>query len=176
MKNKIFIPILILLNAVVGYLIFDSVKEDIEYANRVDSIDQQVIARLKQIQTAQLAYKDMTGSFAPTFDSLFLQFRNGKYTKIKSIGDLDKDSLSGLKIDTLYLDPIVEFFGEGFQIEKIAFVPPMDTAKFKLESGFVEKNYIKVPVFEVTDPYPYNKNRTLKVGSMQDAIYSGNWK
>jgi hypothetical protein len=124
-----------------------------------------------------MAYRDMKGYFAGDFDSLIYQFKHGKYTKIRSIGDLDKDSSAGLRIDTLYVNPIVEVFGsEDYPIEKIALVPPDDTAKFIINAKFVTKNNIEVPVFEVVDPHPYNKERTLKIGSLDDAIYSGNWK
>jgi hypothetical protein len=176
MTKNILIVALLILNVIVGFLTYRSVKDDIDYANKVYEIDLQVIERLQEVQRAQLAFRDMKGYFANDFDTLFSFFRNEKYMKIRSIGDLDSDSSGGLRIDTVYLNPIVEFFGEGFPIERIAFVPPMDTAKFLMESKFIDKNNIQVPVFEVTDPYPFNKKRALKVGSLTDAVYSGNWK
>lgn len=176
MTKKILIVALLILNGIVGFLIYRSVKDDIDYANKVYQIDALVIERLQEVQRAQLAYRDMKGSFADNFDTLFHFFKNEKYMKIRSIGDLDSDSTSGLRIDTVYLDPIVEFFGAGFPIERIALVPPKDTAKFLIQAKFIDKNNIQVPVFEVVDPYPFNKNRTLKVGSLTDAVYSGNWK
>jgi hypothetical protein len=175
--NKIFIPILLIANIVVGLLIYRSVKDDVEYANKVYQIDKQVIEKLQEIQKAQMAYRDMKGHFADNFDSLIHQFKFGKYPKIRSIGDLDKDSTTGLRIDTLLVNPIVEVFGrEDYPIGKLSLVPPADTAHFLINAKFIEKNNVQVPVFEVVAPHPYNKERTLKIGSLDDAIYSGNWK
>lgn len=176
MINRILIIVLLVLNGVVGFLIYRSVKDDVEYASKVFEIDFQVIERLQEVQRAQLAYKDMKGKFAGDFDSLIYFFENEKYMKIRSVGDLDQDSLSGLSIDTIYLDPKIEFFTADYDLNKLALVPPHDTAKFIIRADFIEKNNIKLPVFEVEDPYPFNKKRTLKIGSMSDAIYSGNWK
>ncbi|MCK9480625.1 MAG: hypothetical protein M0R38_02555 [Bacteroidia bacterium] len=177
MSNRIIIVVLLILNGIVGFLIYYSVKKDVDYTMQVRLIDQQVIDRLKEVQKAQLAYKDTKGKFADNFDTLIYFFKNEKYMEIKSIGDLDKDSLAGLEVDTIYLDPLIEVFGsKEYNIDKIALVPPQDTAKFNISAGFIEKNEIKIPVFEVTDPHPFNKQRTLKVGSMKEAIYSGNWK
>ncbi|MCZ2130470.1 MAG: hypothetical protein LC109_09410 [Bacteroidia bacterium] len=177
MSNKTIIIVLLILNAVVGYLIYHSVKVDVDYTNEVRQIDQQVIDRLKEVQKAQLGYKDTKGKFADNFDSLLYFYKHEQYMEVKSIGDLDKDSLAGLKVDTVFSNPLEKVFGnKEYNIDKIALVPPQDTAKFLISAGFIEKNDVQVPVFEVTDPHPYNRVRTLKVGSMKEAIYSGNWK
>lgn len=176
MVNKIIISVLLVLNGIVGYLIYGSIKADVDYTEKVRTVDLAVIERLQEIQAAQSAYRDMKGEFAPDFETLKTFLSTEKYVKIKSVGDLDKDSTAGLSIDTLYIDPIKEFFTPEFKLEKLGFVPPMDTALFIMRTDFVEKNMIKVPVYEVIDPYPFNKSRTLKVGSITDAIYSGNWK
>ncbi|MCO6494890.1 MAG: hypothetical protein J5I91_04300 [Bacteroidetes bacterium] len=177
MSNRIVIIILLALNIVVGYLIFHSVKKDVDYTNQVRIIDLQVIDRLKEVQKAQLGYKDTKGKFADNFDSLIHFYKFEKYMEVRSIGDLDKDSLAGLEVDTVFSNPLEKVFGNAnYDIETIELVPPMDTAKFIISAGFIEKNDVKVPVFEVVDPHPFNKDRTLKVGSMKEAIYSGNWK
>jgi hypothetical protein len=176
MANKIVLLILVVLNLMVGNLIYKSIKADIDYTSNVLEIDRAVIERLQDVQKAQAAFRDMKGYFAGTFDSLRMFLTQEKYVKIRKIGDLDSDSLSGLSIDTLYVDPIKEFFPPDFNPQTLGLVPPHDTALFILKTDFIEKNYILMPVYQVTDPYPYNKNRTLQVGSLTDAVYSGNWK
>ena len=52
---------------------------------------------------------------------------------------------------------------------------------FKIAAGDLKKNNVVVPVFEIKDPKPYSKEREakndpLKVGSIYDVNYNGNWK
>lgn len=176
MANKIIISVLILLNGFIGFQIYKSIKADVDYIDQVREIDLLVIQRLQDIQKAQIAYRDMKGEFASDFDTLRMFLLNEQYMKIRSVGDLDRDSLSGLSIDTVYVNPIEEFYEPGFDVNTLGWVPPQDTARFILETDFIEKNNLIVPVYQVTDPYPFNKNRTLQVGSLTDAVYSGNWK
>jgi hypothetical protein len=176
MVNKIIIAVLLLLNVFVGYEIYNSIKADVDYTAKVREIDLAVIARLQDVQKAQIAFKDMKGYFTSSFDTLSMFLTQEKFMKIRSVGDLDRDSSAGLSIDTVYVDPIAEFFEPDFRVSTLGKVPPADTAYFIMQSGFIIKNELQVPVYEAIDPYPFNKTRTLKVGSMTDAVYSGNWK
>jgi hypothetical protein len=65
-------------------------------------------------------------------------------------------------------------------IDNIRYLPDNDTLEFKIEAGYIWKNNVKVPVFQVTDPEPYSKERKkekdpLRVGNINDVDYNGNW-
>lgn len=178
MKNKSNLIAfgILLVNIVIAYLVYDTIATDVRRGKEIARIDKLVIDKLEMIRKAQLAYLNMKGQFAPDWETLINTFQNEKYPKIKKIGDADLDSTVVVKIDTIFVDPIVEVFGMQYDMSKIKFVPPADTAVFIMKAGLVNKNDIMVPVFEVVDPYPVNPKRTLQVGSMLDANYTGNWR
>ena len=50
-----------------------------------------------------------------------------------------------------------------------------------IDTATVTQNNIKVPVFQITDPKPFNEVRIkeknpLRVGDIYSVDYSGNWK
>ncbi|MDP2176777.1 MAG: hypothetical protein Q8K70_12780 [Bacteroidota bacterium] len=179
MNKKVLTIFLVLVIIVVGYNTFQSINKEISYREQVKEIDLMVIGRLDTLRKMQLAFRDVNGKYAENFDVLFDFMKNGKYIKLKQIGDNDGE-VNNAQVDTLFLSPIVEILGEeniNVNINKYKFVPPMDTALFKINAGTISQNNVTVPVFEISDPHPFNKtNKPLKVGDMYNAITSGNWK
>ncbi|MEO1436330.1 MAG: hypothetical protein AAFV80_12390, partial [Bacteroidota bacterium] len=68
---KIVINVLILLAILgVGYMLVNSIKEPIEFEAVKEQRKDAVVAKLKEIRTAQLAYRGIVGQFAHNFDTL----------------------------------------------------------------------------------------------------------
>lgn len=177
-KNSLMI-FLVVVASIVGYLAFNSVNKEIKYNKEVAMVNEMVIGRLDTLRKMQLMYRDINGGFAKNFDELFRFMQNGKYFKLKQVGEVDGEVFNA-KIDTLYIHPIKELFGanpDGFNIQKYKLVPPSDTAVFKINAGTILQNNVTVPVFEIEDPYPFSKvGKALRVGDMNNAVTSGNWK
>lgn len=177
-KNSLMV-FLVVVASIVGYLAFNSVNKEIKYNNEVAMVNEMVIGRLDTLRKMQLMYRDINGGFAKNFDELFGFMQNGKYFKLKQVGEVDGEVFNA-KIDTLYIHPIQELFGanpDGFNIQKYKLVPPSDTAVFKINAGTILQNNVTVPVFEIEDPYPFSKvGKALRVGDMNNAVTSGNWK
>ena len=177
-KTKTIIMfVLLAVNIALAFGIYNMISGDVRERETVKKIDSQVIEKLKLIRECQLAYRNNHGKYAPTFEDLITEIRDGKIIEYKMSGDRDRDPNAEVKMDTIYKDAMIEIFGtRDYPIEKLGLVPPHDTATFILEVGQVTKNDVTLPTFQVTDPYPYNKKRTLQVGNLFDAIDAGNWK
>ncbi|HEY1047349.1 MAG TPA: hypothetical protein VGF79_12965 [Bacteroidia bacterium] len=177
MNKKVLLPILIGLCLFLGVLVYKSINDRIVYLDRVKEIDAMVIGRLDTLRKMELAYRDMKGNFAGSFKELFDFMENGKYYKIKEVGDNDGEVVN-VQRDTTFLDPKLEILGDAnINLERFKLVPPMDTAIFKIYAGTIEQSNVIVPVFEIQDPHPFNKDiKPLKVGDKTSAVTSGNWK
>ncbi len=176
MSRKSFNIFLIVLALLISIIIIKSIKGPIEKQKQVDKIEAMVINKLEEIKKAQMAYKEITDTFANNFDDLILVIKKGKIKKFKKLGGKAADTMAIVKVDTLYVDALAETFGMDYNIDNLGKVPPMNQYLFKIEVGTLISNEIRVPLFQVTDPKPINPKRSLKIGSLTDAIYTGNWK
>ncbi|MFT4521876.1 MAG: hypothetical protein ACI8ZN_000814 [Bacteroidia bacterium] len=164
-----------------GYLVYDSIVSEIEYRAEVDLVEDQVKDRLLMIKEAQMAYKDKYGYFTGSFDSLKYFVKTGSISILMEYGDKD-DSTSVYSFERINV-PLTDTIFKGYPIEKLDKIPPMDTASFEMAAATITTNAISVPVFQVKDKYPFNKQRRnpnhpkkpLQIGSLSAATYSGNW-
>jgi hypothetical protein len=178
MKYAIRIALLLLI-AFLAYKTFDTVNSDLVYAEEVEIKEKAVIAKLEVLRDAELLYKDANGKFANTFDELFKFLEEGKIKTMILEGDKDDST-------TVFSSRSIEFsvkdsLYKDVDINSLKFLPGSDTAVFIIASGEVKKNNVPVPVFEIKDPYPFSKERIkkndpLRVGSLFDVNYNGNWK
>lgn len=178
MKYAIRITLLVLI-AFLAYKTFDTVNADLVYAEEVEVKEGAVIAKLEALRDAELLYKDANGKFANTFDELFKFLEEGTVKTMILEGDKDDST-------TVFSSRSIEFsikdsLYKGIDINSLKFLPGTDTAVFIIASGEIKKNNVSVPVFEIKDPYPFNKERVKKndpltVGSLFEVNYNGNWK
>ncbi len=160
---------------VLAFLLYFSVADEIAKRQNTEKIETMIKGRLDSLKMMQVAYKDMKGDYANNFDDLFNFMKNGKIAKLKQVGDVDGEVVN-VKQDTIFVNPILELFkNENVKIDHMRFVPPYDTAKFKMASARIMKNNISVPVFEIEDPHPVGE-KALKIGDINDAVTTGNWK
>jgi len=119
-----------------------------------------VIDRLKDIKTAQIAYKDVNGFYSGNFDSLVSFIDNGIFTLIEkrdsSYLEYDRtyriDMLKEVTvIDTLGFVSVKDsLFGKDERYKIMANVPIEGSdAKFSIQADIIDKNGYQVPVFEV---------------------------
>lgn len=121
-----------------------------------------VVERLKEIRTAQRAFRTKYGRFAPNFNDLIGFINNDSLKMEMSIGSED-DSLAmarGLVRRVVYNVAVKDtIFPKGFKYDNLRFIPfsteatgaqkefKMDTVSIKTESS------VMVPVFEAYAPY-----------------------
>jgi hypothetical protein len=175
MTHNIVKIVLVILCIVVGYLCYNTIAKTLREQQQIAEVEGGVINRLNQIKEAQFAYKEAYGSFATTFDSLVWGVRNGRIADFKQVGEL-VDSSSKVQIDTIYVPVTERLKGKIGPLDSLRYVPYSNKTEFSLKAGEIVKNGIALKVFEAKDPQPYNKKRALKIGSMDDAIFTGNWE
>jgi hypothetical protein len=134
-----------------------------------------VIQKLKDIRTAQMAYKSVNGKFTADFDSLISFVKTGQFTLIKQIGN-EEDSLAVLVRDTILIPVRDSIFAPGYPVDSLPFVPFGEGAKFEMKAGEIEKGKVMVKVFEVVDTAPFDLKQVLRVGSMTEPSNAGNWE
>ena len=161
MKTAIQI-VLIVIAIVLGYLIYSSVQRPIEFEKAKQERVDKVVERLKDIRTAELAYKDVHGEFTGSWDTLINFVETGELPLVKKIGMLtdsmveagwtEETAIKKGKIirDTIKISVIDTLFGKGFDANQLKYVPVPDTvAQFHLGATIITTGSgIQVPIFE----------------------------
>tara|TARA_A100000164_G_C21890801_1_gene765308 strand:- start:1036 stop:1692 length:657 start_codon:yes stop_codon:yes gene_type:complete len=155
--------------------IYSSINGPIKFNQVKNDRYTQVIDRLKDIRTAQIAHKDVNGFYANNFDSLVSFIDNGIFTVIEkrdsSYLEYNRtyriDMLKEIEIvDTLGFVPVKDsLFGDSENYKMMAKVPIEGTdSEFSIKADIIDKNGYQVPVFEVKvkkDIVLFDQNKDL---------------
>ena len=192
-------PVIIIL----AWLVYRSPISLKEFQEETNLRKLAVIQDLKDIRTAQIAFKDKYRVYAGDFNSLLSFVKNDSLAVVKAIGETpdslteDQALLAGIiSRDTVFVPVYQTIYNKDyldtrdsrfpFDLEKLSMVPFSDET-FNIESGNIEKGKVVVQVFEVSTTFgtflngldATNKgidlDNTLRVGSMSDASINGNW-
>ena len=204
MKNvKRNVSILICLNIILGYLIFNSINSEIKFQKIAKERISENIQKLKDLRQVQIAYKKVHNKYADNFDTLFYFLNHDSIPIIKAIGETP-DSLTEsealqlniISRDTGYVLAKETVFDRNYINTRNPDFPldisnlkkvPYSNKDYKINSGVVEKGKVLVHVFEISTNYrtlftgldaknkKYGLDNLLKVGSMEEASLNGNW-
>ena len=192
-------PVIIIL----AWLVYRSPISLKEFQEETNYRKSAVIQDLKDIRTAQIAFKDKYRVYAGDFNSLLSFVKNDSLAVVKAIGETpdslteDQALLAGIiSRDTVFIPAYQTIYNQDyldtrdsrfpFDLEKLSMVPFSDKT-FSIESGNIVKGKVVVQVFEVSTTFgtflngldATNKgidlDNTLRVGSMLDASINGNW-
>lgn len=192
-------PVIIIL----AWLVYRSPISLKEFQEETNYRKSAVIQDLKDIRTAQIAFKDKYRVYAGDFNSLLSFVKNDSLAVVKAIGETpdslteDQALLAGIiSRDTVFVPVYQTIYNQdyldtrdsrfSFDLEMLSMVPFSDET-FSIESGNIEKGKVVVQVFEVSTTFgtflngldATNKgidlDNTLRVGSMSDASINGNW-
>jgi hypothetical protein len=167
--------ILTLAIVALSFLIIRSIYLPIQFNKEKANRYSYVIQRLKDIRTAQIAYKAVNGKYTSDFDTLISFVKTGQFTAIKSIGNVE-DSTAVIVRDTIFIPVRDSIFAANFIVDSLPFVPFGEGAKFEMKAGEIEKGKVMVKVFEVVDTKPFDPKEVLRVGSMTEPSNAGNWE
>ena len=144
-----------------AYKIYDSISGPIRFNQIKNERYAQVINRMKDIRSAQIAHKDVKGEYANNFDSLVNFIDNGIFTLIEkrdsSYLQYDRtyriDMLKEvIVIDTLGFVSVKDsLFKNSQRYKRMAYLPikGIQDSTFDIKAEVINKNGYKVPVFEV---------------------------
>ncbi|WP_026450033.1 hypothetical protein [Aequorivita capsosiphonis] len=150
-----------------GWKLWSSIMGPVEFNKVKEARYSKVIKNLKDIQAAELAHKEITGTFTGDWDSLVRFIDTAKFAitqrRDTSYADVAKNKAYGIDqgyfldevlIDTLGFTPIKDsLFGGSDRYKTMMNVPVKGIdAKFELKSGKIVKNDASYSVFEAKVP------------------------
>ena len=155
--------------------IYSSINGPIKFNQVKNERYTEVINRLKDIRTAQIAHKDVNGFYANNFDSLVSFIDNGIFTLIEKRDSSYLEYNRTYRIDMLKEVEIVDtlgfvsvkdsLFGNNESYKMMAKVPIDGTdSEFSIKADIIDKNGYQVPVFEVKvkkDIVLFDQNKDL---------------
>lgn len=158
--KKILLPVLWILIVFFGYKLYNSIYEPIQFNKVKTERYADVIRILKDIGSAQVAHKSVTGIYAQDFKSLVEFIDTAQYVLIEkrdsSYLEYDRvyriDMLREVQIiDTLGFASVKDsLFGTSDHYKSMDKIPVDGVdASFSMKADVIDKNGYQVPVFEV---------------------------
>jgi hypothetical protein len=168
MKTGIQVVLLVAI-IVLGYLLWDSIQKPIRFNKEKDRIETATIQRLKDIRSAQLAYRAENKRFTGDFDTLITFLKTDSFRVVQAIGSVPDsmiEELGRLKAekqalkdglisrDTIRLSVKDSLFSASYYIDSLRFAPFTDGFVFELGAGIIKTgSSVKIRVFEAKVPY-----------------------
>ncbi len=187
---------LILAAIVVGliWVLISSIREPIAFKAEREKRERAVIDRLMDIRTAQEFYRDITGLFAPNFDTLSDVLRNGQFKIVSVIGDPDDPNFTGVITYDTTLQPAFDtIVALGINLDSLRYVPFSNGVTFDIAADTTSYQSTTVNVVEVGTrrsnfmgrfsdvrfrryDQGYDPNSIIKFGNLNAPNLSGNWE
>lgn len=171
----------LLAGAIIGVLVLavNSIMRPIEEKEEVEKRYAAVKKRMKDLRTAQEFFFDKYGRYTDELDSLVWFVKNDTLITTKQVGNTEDSVLVAegkAFVDTIYSVVKDELFPDytDQQIDSLPYIPYTENVKFRLETG----NVAGLPVFLIEDAQPYDREDTLRVGSLKKVVpnNAGNWE
>ncbi|MDP7567318.1 MAG: hypothetical protein QF383_02915 [Flavobacteriales bacterium] len=204
MKAKQIALILIPLNIILAYFVFNSIDSEVVFNREAKIRISENVQKLKDLRQVQTKYKQAKGTFADNFESLTYFLENDSMSIVKAIGEtpdsltdvealelgiISRDTAYVLAKETVFDAAYLESRKEEFPLDlnNLTTVPHSNEV-YNIDAGQVEKGKVIVQVFEISTNYAavfsgldaenksYELDALLKVGSMSEASLNGNWK
>ncbi len=205
MKKGIIQIFLVVLIVILSVVLVKSILEPIQFKKEQKHRYGIVVQNLKDIRTAQLAYKDVYGMFTGSLDTLTNFVKTDSLQLIYKKGEIPEDLLGqitereaidkGMIIrDTIRIAVLDSLFGKEYPIDSLRYIPFSGGKEYRMAQGeVITGSKLKVKVFEAKAPSKYilkgldeqaiiNLNdgweyQGLKVGSLEEANNAaGNWE
>ena len=184
----------------VMYLVIESVQQPLRFNAEKNLRYDATIQRLKDIRTAQQAYRSEYKKYTGYFDTLIEFLKTDSFRVVMQIGDED-DSLAvasgSIVRKTILVSVLDSLFKKNYQVDSLRYVPFTQGAEFEMDTAYLTAGNVTVNVFEVKvsndvllqglDPqllHNFNSDRQkktgyagLKVGSLEETTNNaGNWE
>lgn len=191
----VFSIVALLLSIVLGYLLYNSIKEPIAFGSEKTKRESAVQSQLMKIRDAQNVYKLVTGKYAPNFDTLTQVLNTGKIEFVKKDRDPNFPDDQDKFITTSTFSPAIDSIKNlGIaNVEDLRYVPFSNKkTQFNIDADTLRYQATLVHVVEVGTTYDkfmgefaddkykkYDKNfdkfQSVKFGDMTKPTTSGNW-
>jgi len=179
--------LLLAANVFLGFKLVETIKEPIDFERISGERMDAAVAVLEDARATQIAYRNMYGTYAGTWDSLKSFARDSSIVYEKIIGD-PNDSTVVVTRETISIPARDSLFkGDMNRINTMDIVPFTENERFDLQAGKITKNEVEIPAFEVKARYrtifnglkpKYYKDKWdafMKVGDINEGTTTGNW-
>ena len=152
MKKALQIVLLVAI-VLLSYLIIESIMKPIRFNQEKDKRYAKTIERLKDIRTAQLAYRAENNKFTGSFDTLIHFLKYDSFRIVRQIGSLDDSAAvaQGLVFrDTVNVSVMDSLYKEAkYPNDSLRYVPYTKGAEFEMGAGvLVTGSRLRIQVFE----------------------------
>lgn len=202
MNSKVITLINVALALVAAFLVFKIyrlIMEPIEFEKIKKERYANVQQSLINIREAQLAYREEMGGFCGDLDELVAFVDTGKITIILR-KDTTFEYYNKVYQQNMMKDSVItrvlgtesvreNRFGADFDLNTIKYIPYSNNVPFEVGAAELERNGVKVPVFEASagDVEVFNGldvryekyidvEHVIQVGSLTEPKISGNWQ
>lgn len=199
MKKTLIQLALFVVIVALGYMVYESVMEPVRFNKEKQQREKVVIERLKDIRNSQFVFKQLTGAYAPNFDTLIKFLKVAEIPVVKIIPDPNDTTYTLTINDTVgYIKVADSLFNkyENFTYSFLTTVPFSNGDMFAMQADTIERGGVEVHVFEAKAPFTsYLKGMDeqtiinliskfedierypgLRVGSMTEPSSDGNWE
>lgn len=198
MKKVLLQLALFIVIVVIGWFVYQSIMEPVEFRNEKRAREIKVIEKLKDIRTSQNVYRHVKGSYTGSFDSLVAFLSVAEIPVVKMIPDPTDTTFTKTINDTIGYIKVADslFSNKSYQLSDLSLIPFSDGIAFEMDADTIERGGVDVHVFEVLAPYSaylngmdkqtvnnliakqedIEKYPGLKVGSMIEPSTDGNWE
>lgn len=168
MKTIIQVVLLVAI-VVLAYLLWASINKPIRFNKEKDRIEAATIQRLKDIRSAQIAFKAEYNRFTGDFDTLINFLKTDSFTVVKAIGSVPDSMIELLgrtkaerqaledgliSRDTIKLSVKDSLFHKAYNIDSLRYVPFTQGYEFEMGAGVLQTiSNVPVRVFEAKVPY-----------------------
>jgi hypothetical protein len=175
-------------------VLIGSIREPIAFKAEKEKRERAVVDKLMKVRTVQEAYRNITGAYAPTFDTLAQVIKDGRFMIVSIIGDPDDPTFTGeILYDTIYLPAYDSIRSMGINVDSLRYVPYGAGASFDIAADTITFQSTKVPVVQVgvrrevfmgpfKDPRfarydnNYDPKSVIKFGNLGAPNLAGNWE
>jgi hypothetical protein len=198
MKKVLLQLALFIVIVVIGFFVYQSIMEPLEFRREQRKREVAVVNKLKDIRNSQVIYRQLVGSYSNNFDSLQKFLSTAEIPIVKMVPDPEDTTFTKTINDTVGYVKVSDslFTGKPYTVNQLAFIPFSEGEQFELDADTIERGGVDVHVFEVKAPYTaYLKGMDkqtviniiakqedierypgLKVGSMVEPTTDGNWE
>ncbi len=199
MKKTLIQLALFVVIIALGYMVFESIMEPVRFNKEKQQREKVVIERLKDIRSSQFIYKQLTGAYAPDFDTLISFLKIAEIPVVKIIPDPNDTTYTLTINDTVgYIKVADSLFGKrsGFTYNMLTNIPFSNGDLFEMQADTIERGGVEVHVFEAKAPFTtflkgmdeqtiinliskfedIERYPGLRVGSLAEPSTDGNWE
>lgn len=199
MKSNIIKLVLFAVIIFLGYMVYHSINQPLDFLKEKKHRDVEIIQRLKDIRSVQTLYKNAKGKYTGSFDSLIKYINEGEIAVVNVIPDPTDTTFTKTINDTLgYVRVADTLFKHhrNFNVSQIGIIPFSGGVPFEMGAGTIDRGGVSVSVFEVKAPFKVylagmdqqrvtnliaseeaiEKFAGLKVGSLTEPSTNGNWE